>query len=101
MPQLPFSVSLDLALGGPGACPRPAFDAAMKEGEAALAWLRAAAKDKSLELLGIVDETKDIEAARDYGFVIKLLAVATLSGEQEDEVSVRVRARHRRFQPRR
>ena len=64
MTQLPFTVSLDLALGGPGACPRPAFDAAMKEGEAALAWLRAAAKDKSLELLGIVDETKDIEAAR-------------------------------------
>ena len=33
---------------------------------------------------------EDIEAARAHGFVIKLLAVATLSGEQEDEVSVRV-----------
>ena len=33
---------------------------------------------------------EDIEAARALGFVIKLLAVATLSGEQEDEVSVRV-----------
>ena len=64
MPQLPFTVSLDLALGGPGAVSRPAYDAALKEGEAALAWLRAAARDKSLELLSIVDETKDIEAAR-------------------------------------
>ncbi len=64
MTSLPFSVSLDLALGGPGACPRPAFDAALKEGEAALAWLRGQAKDKSLELLGIADQTADIEAAR-------------------------------------
>jgi homoserine dehydrogenase len=33
---------------------------------------------------------EDIESARAQGFVIKLLAVATLSGEQEDSVSVRV-----------
>ena len=33
---------------------------------------------------------EDIEAARAQGYVIKLLAVATLSGEQEDSVSVRV-----------
>ncbi len=64
MTALPFSISLDLALGGPGACPRPAFDAALKEGEAALAWLRQSAKDKSLELLGIADRSDDIEAAQ-------------------------------------
>ncbi|HET7724633.1 MAG TPA: homoserine dehydrogenase [Propionibacteriaceae bacterium] len=33
---------------------------------------------------------EDIESARAQGFVIKLLAVATLAGEQEDLVSVRV-----------
>jgi homoserine dehydrogenase len=33
---------------------------------------------------------EDIESARAQGFVIKLLAVATLSGEKEDSVSVRV-----------
>ena len=33
---------------------------------------------------------EDIESARAQGYVIKLLAVATLSGEQEDAVSVRV-----------
>jgi glucose-6-phosphate isomerase len=64
MSQLPFTVSLDLALGGPGACPRPAFDAALVQGEASLAWLRGQAAAKSLELLGIVDRTDDIEAAR-------------------------------------
>jgi glucose-6-phosphate isomerase len=36
----PFHISLDLALSGAGACPRDAFDAALKEGESALAWLR-------------------------------------------------------------
>jgi len=35
MPQaLPFSISLDLAVSGPGAVPRAAFDAALKQGEA-------------------------------------------------------------------
>ena len=38
----------------------------------------------------VVDTTEDIEAARAQGYVIKLLAVATLCGEQEEEVSVRV-----------
>ncbi|MBI4899908.1 MAG: homoserine dehydrogenase [Actinobacteria bacterium] len=33
---------------------------------------------------------EDIESARAQGFVIKLLAVATLSGDREDSVSVRV-----------
>ena len=33
---------------------------------------------------------EDIEAARAHGYVIKLLAVATVSGEQEELVSVRV-----------
>ncbi len=34
--------------------------------------------------------TEDIEAARAHGYVIKLLAVATVAGEQEELVSVRV-----------
>ncbi|MBS0470531.1 MAG: glucose-6-phosphate isomerase [Proteobacteria bacterium] len=60
MSDLPFSISLDLALGGSGACPRAAFDAALNAG--ALDWLRGQAR--SLELLSIVGETADIDAAR-------------------------------------
>jgi glucose-6-phosphate isomerase len=56
MAELPFSISLDLAGQG--------IDAALKDGAPALAWLRAQAKTKSLELLGIADATADIEAAR-------------------------------------
>jgi len=79
MPQLPYTVSLELALGGPGACPRPAFDAALAQGGATLAWLREQAAAKSLELLGIVDRTDDIEAAR---------AVATGFTKDTSEVAV-------------
>ena len=64
MTALPFSISLDLALSGPGAVPRGAFDAALKEGSAALSWLREQKKAKALELLDIVDRTDDIAAAK-------------------------------------
>jgi glucose-6-phosphate isomerase len=58
--SLPFEISLDLALSGPGAIPRPAYDAALKEADAALAWL----KTQKLELLDIVERTDDIAAAK-------------------------------------
>lgn len=64
MSELPYSISLDLALGGPGACPDDAFAAALKQGAGALDWLRAQAKTRSLELLGIAGESADIDAAR-------------------------------------
>jgi glucose-6-phosphate isomerase len=64
MTALPFSISLDLALSGPGAVPRGAFDAALKEGSAALSWLREQKRAKALELLDIVDRTDDIAAAK-------------------------------------
>jgi len=64
MTALPFSISLDLALSGPGAVPRAAFDAALKDGAAALSWLRAQKKDKAIELLDIVDRIDDIAAAK-------------------------------------
>ncbi len=64
MSQAPFSVSLDLALSGPGAVPRAAFDTALKEADTALAWLRDQEKNKALELLDIVERTDDIEAAQ-------------------------------------
>ena len=64
MSQLPFTISLDLALGGKGAVPRAAFDTALKEGVTALDWLRGQAKSKSLELLGITSQTADLEKAQ-------------------------------------
>ena len=62
--SLPFTISLDLALSGPGAVPRAAFDSALKDGAAALAWLRAQKKDKAIELLDIVARTDDVAAAK-------------------------------------
>ena len=64
MSQLPFTISLDLALSGPGAVPRGDFDAALKEGASALAWLRGQKAAGALELLDIVDRTDDIAAAK-------------------------------------
>ncbi len=64
MSQLPFTVSLDLALGGPGAVPRPAYDAALAQADKALAWLRAEQGAKAIELLEIPSRTADIDAAR-------------------------------------
>jgi len=64
MSQLPFTVSLDLAVSGPGAVPRAAYDAALGEAGKALAWLRAQRDAKAIELLEIPARTADIDAAR-------------------------------------
>ncbi|MEJ1970483.1 MAG: hypothetical protein WDN03_17925 [Rhizomicrobium sp.] len=64
MSSLPFTVSLDLALSGPGAVPRADFDAALKEADTALAWLKAQKAAGAIELLDIVERTDDIEAAK-------------------------------------
>jgi len=58
--SLPFEISLDLALGGPGAIPKASYDAALKEADAALAWL----KTQKLELFEVVERTDDIAAAK-------------------------------------
>ena len=58
--SLPFEISLDLALGGPGAIPKASYDAALKEADAALAWL----KSQKLELFEVVERTDDIAAAK-------------------------------------
>jgi len=63
MTDLPFTISLGLATGGPGAV--AGFDSALKEGAAALDWLRDQKETKSLELLDIVDRTDDIAAAKE------------------------------------
>ena len=57
---LPFEVSLELAVGGPGAIPQVAYDSALRDADAALAWLKA----QTLELLDVIDRTDDIAAAQ-------------------------------------
>ncbi len=54
-----FSISFDLALTGTGAIPRTAFDAALKEADSALDWLRA----QDLELLTVCARKDDLAAA--------------------------------------
>jgi len=58
--SLPFEISLDLALGGPGAVPKASYDAALKEADGALAWL----KSQKLELFDVIERTDDIAAAK-------------------------------------
>jgi glucose-6-phosphate isomerase len=60
----PFTVSLDLALSGPGAVPRAAYDAALAEAGKGLAWLKAQRDAKAIELLEIPSRTADIDAAQ-------------------------------------
>src|SRR5579864_6484823 len=62
--SLPFSVSLDLALGGPGACSKAAFEGAMPGAEQALGWLAAQAKSNALELLNVPSRRDDLIAAQ-------------------------------------
>src|SRR5579863_2695841 len=62
--SLPFAVSLDLALSGPGACSRPAFDAALSEADKALGWLREQHQTNSLELLSVPSRRDDLAAAQ-------------------------------------
>src|SRR5579871_2675388 len=60
--SLPFAVSLELALGGPGACSRAAFDAALAQADSALSWLRAQQRTRSIELLSAASRTDDLAA---------------------------------------
>jgi len=62
--SLPFTVSLDLALGGSGACPKSAFEGAMAEAEQALGWLAAEEKSNALELLSVPKRRDDLAAAQ-------------------------------------
>jgi len=62
--SLPFTVSLELALGGPGACSRRAFDAALAQSEVGLSWLREQYRAKSLEHLFVPSRTDDLAAAQ-------------------------------------
>jgi glucose-6-phosphate isomerase len=59
----PFSVSLDLALGGPGAIARAGYDKALADSAAGLDWLRERHESKGLELLGIPSRTDDLKIA--------------------------------------
>jgi glucose-6-phosphate isomerase len=61
--SLPFRVSLDLALSGPGAVAKASYDAALKQADGALAWLRNQRDSNALELLEIPSRTADIAAA--------------------------------------
>jgi glucose-6-phosphate isomerase len=61
--SLPFTISLDLALGGKGAVSKADYDAALAAAAPHLEWLRKARRDKSLELLGVPSRTDDVEAA--------------------------------------
>jgi glucose-6-phosphate isomerase len=63
MSTSPLKVSLDLALSGGGAVPRAAYDKALADAAPVLDWLRGAARDKSLELLGVPSRTDDLKAA--------------------------------------
>jgi glucose-6-phosphate isomerase len=67
MPQesLPFSVSLDLALGGKGAANPKQFEQALASAEKALDWLRKSKDDGSIELFSIPSRTDDIAKAKD------------------------------------
>jgi glucose-6-phosphate isomerase len=63
-PSPAFAISLDLALAGPGACSRPAYDSALRDADTALAWLRAQRRDSALELLGVPARRDDLAAAQ-------------------------------------
>lgn len=62
--SLPFTVSLELALGGPGACPQSAFASAMADSEKALAWLKDQHRANELELLSVPSRRDDLVAAQ-------------------------------------
>jgi glucose-6-phosphate isomerase len=61
--SLPFSISLDLALDGPGAADRASFDTALNDAEHALTGLREAYAKNTLELLRIAERRDDLQAA--------------------------------------
>jgi glucose-6-phosphate isomerase len=63
--SLPFTVSLDLALGGKGAVGPKQLEQALAGAESALEWLRKSRDDGSIELFSIPARTDDIAQARD------------------------------------
>jgi glucose-6-phosphate isomerase len=69
--KFPLRLSLDLALSGKGAPAKAVYDASLKSADAALAWLRRQAAEKSLELLGIPARTDDLKAAQKVAAGIK------------------------------
>jgi glucose-6-phosphate isomerase len=79
----PLRVSLDLALTGKGAPAKADYEAALKNADAALIWLREQAADKSLELLGIPGRSDDLKAAQKVAANIagrKTVAVLGIGG---------------------
>src|SRR5689334_7035789 len=67
MPQesLPFTVSLDLALGGKGAVNSKHYEQALAGADKALDWLRNSKDDGSIELFSIPSRTDDIAKAKE------------------------------------
>jgi glucose-6-phosphate isomerase len=63
MSPYPLTISLDLALSGKGAPPKDGFDRALADAVSALAWLRDAAENQSVELLSIPARKDDIKQA--------------------------------------
>jgi glucose-6-phosphate isomerase len=80
MSESPFIVSLDLALSGDGAPPRPGYDRALSAAGEALAWLREQRKTGGLELLGIPGRTDDIRAATQAAAALKSFATVAVLG---------------------
>lgn len=80
----PLSVSLNLALTGKGAPPKPAYEASLGAAVGALGWLRQQAADQSLELLGIPVRTDDIRKAqaraKEIAATAKTVAVLGIGG---------------------
>jgi glucose-6-phosphate isomerase len=64
MENIPFDVSLDLALTGEGAPPQAHYEEALGLASGSLAWLRDAYAERSLELLGLPARTDDLDTAR-------------------------------------
>jgi glucose-6-phosphate isomerase len=63
--SLPFTVSLDLALGGKGAVNPKQYEQALARADEALGWLRKSRDDGSIELFSIPSRTDDVAKAKD------------------------------------
>jgi len=78
--NVPFNVSLDLALSGKGAPPPGAYEQALAKSAAALDWLRGQHSSKSLELLGIPSRTDDLARAAKQAAALKSFATVAVLG---------------------
>ncbi|HEX3808151.1 MAG TPA: hypothetical protein VHW02_00500 [Rhizomicrobium sp.] len=67
----PFTVSLDQALSGTGAPPKPTYDAALEKAQEALAWLHKSYDDKSLEILQMPAARDDLAKAEELAAKLK------------------------------